>query len=233
MGMYSNHKLTIKSWAEEDRPREKMLLKGKKALSDAELLAIILGSGNRETSALGLAQQILHSVEGDLHALTRKTIADLTKFSGVGDAKAIAIVAALELGSRRQLLDIKKKPQVRSSQDAFDAISPLIRDLPHEEFWILLMDRANQIIGRERISIGGVSGTLVDAKIIFRKALEYQACGIILCHNHPSGNLKPSPADIDLTRKLRKAGDLVDVLVLDHLIITEGGYCSFADEGAL
>jgi DNA repair protein RadC len=233
MGIYSNHKLTIKSWAEEDRPREKLQLKGKKALSDAELLAIILGSGNRETSALGLAQQILHSVQGDLHALTRKSVTELTKFPGVGSAKAIAIVAALELGSRRQLLDVKKRPQVRSSQDAYEAIATLVHDLDHEEFWILLLDRANQILGRERISTGGVSGTLVDAKIIFRKALEYQASGIILCHNHPSGNLKPSQADIDLTRKLRKAGDNVDILVMDHMIIAESGYYSFADEGIL
>lgn len=225
--------LSIKSWAEEDRPREKLLLKGKSSLSDAELIAILMGSGNREMSAVALAQLILKSEEGNLHELGKCSVNDLTKFKGVGEAKAISIIAALELGRRRQLSDIREKPQLRSSSDAYDQMAPILVDLPHEEFWILLLNRANRVISRERISSGGVAGTVVDAKMIFQKALERMASSVMLFHNHPSGGLRPSQADITLTTKLKSAGKVMDIEVLDHLIISERGYYSFADEGRL
>ncbi len=233
MEKYTRDNLTIKAWAEEDRPREKLILKGKKSLSDAELLAILLGSGSREETAVGLSQRILKSADNNLNELGKCTVKELTRFKGIGEAKAITIVAALELGRRRQLSDIKERIQVRSSQDAYKAIAPILVDLPHEEFWILLLNRSNRIMCRERISIGGVSGTVVDAKLIYKKALENLASAIILCHNHPSGNLKPSQADIDITRKLKQAGKTLDIDVLDHLIIAEGGFYSFADEGLM
>lgn len=224
---------TIKSWAEEDRPREKLLLKGRQALTDAELLAILLGSGSREESAVGLSQRILQSFDQQLNELGKSSIEELKKFKGIGEAKAITIAAALELGRRRQLTDIRRKPQVKSSQDAFNAIAPLVMDLNREEFWILLLNRANRIISRERISAGGISGTVVDARILFQKALTGNACSLILFHNHPSGNLNPSQADISLTQKLKKAGETLDIAILDHLIIGESGFYSFADEGIL
>ncbi len=233
MPSYSTSSFTIKSWAEEDRPREKLLSKGKAALSDAELLAILLGSGSREETAVALAQRILNSVDNDLNELGKCSIAELKKFKGVGEAKAISIAAALEIGRRRQLSRIREKPQVACSRDAFNAIAPMLCDLPHEEFWILLLNRANRICAREQVSSGGVAGTVVDAKVVFRKAIEGQACSVILCHNHPSGNLQPSQADIKLTKKLVDAGKSIDILVLDHLIIAETGYYSFADEGLL
>ena len=233
MQNYKPSTLGIKSLAEEDRPREKLLSKGKGSLSDAELLAILLGSGSREESAVGLAQSILHSIGNNLNELGKCSVAGLKKFKGVGEAKAIAIVAAMELARRRQLSRIYEKPQVSCSQDAFNAVAPLLMDLPREEFWILLLNRANRIIGRERISQGGVAGTVVDAKVVFGAAVEGKACSIVLCHNHPSGNLNPSQADIDLTRKLKKAGETLDTMVVDHLIIGDGGYFSFADEGLI
>ncbi|MDX1942876.1 MAG: DNA repair protein RadC [Saprospiraceae bacterium] len=233
MEAYSKNNLSIKAWAEEDRPREKLLAKGKQSLSDAELLAILLGSGSRDETAVALAQRILKSVENDLNELGRRSIAELTKFKGMGEAKSIAIVAAMELGRRRQLTDIRERPQIRSSRDAYDVIAPILMDLPHEEFWILLLNRANKVMSREQISLGGVAGTVVDAKIIFRKAIEGMASSIILVHNHPSGNLQPSQQDIDLTKKLRKAGETLDISVLDHLIIAESSYFSFADENLI
>lgn len=233
MEPYSKHNLTIKSWAEEDRPREKLLAKGKQSLSDAELLAILLGSGSRDETAVGLAQRILKSVDNDLNELGRRSIAELTKFKGMGEAKSITVVAAMELGRRRQLTDVKERPQIRSSRDAWQVIAPILMDLPHEEFWILLLNRANKVMSREQISLGGVAGTVVDAKIVFRKAIEGMASSIILVHNHPSGNLQPSQQDIDLTRKLKKAGETLDIAVLDHLIIAESSYFSFADENLL
>lgn len=227
------YNLSIKAWAEEDRPREKLRSKGKQSLSDAELLAILLGSGSRSESAVGLAKRILSGVDNSLNDLGKCSLAELMKYKGIGEAKAITIAAALELGRRRQLSQVRDRPQIRSSRDAFRAIAPLLVDLPHEEFWILLLNRANRVIGRDQISLGGVTGTVVDAKVLFRKAIDGLACSIILCHNHPSGNLQPSQADIDLTKKLTQAGATLDILVLDHLIITEKGYYSFADEGHL
>ncbi len=233
MENYSYQNLTIKTWAEEDRPREKLLAKGKQTLSDAELVAILLGSGSRDETAVGLAQRILKSVDNNLNELGKRSLTELTKFKGMGDAKSITIVAALELGRRRQLTDIQERPQIRSSRDAYHIIAATLMDLPHEEFWILLLNRANKVMSREQISLGGVAGTVVDAKIVFRKAIEGMASSIILVHNHPSGNLQPSQQDIDLTKKLKKAGETLDITVFDHLIITESGYFSFADEGLI
>jgi len=229
---YTQH-IGIKAWAEADRPREKLLLKGKQYLTDAELIAILMGSGNRELSAVGLAKQVLNSKQNNLYELGKDTVADLTKFVGIGPAKAISIIAALELGRRRQLSEVRDKPVIRSSQDAYAQMAPILADLPHEEFWILLLNRGNRIIGRKKISSGGVSGTGVDAKLIFRRALEGGASSVMLFHNHPSGGLKPSQADLSLTRKLKQAGEVLDTQVLDHLIISERGYYSFADEGVL
>jgi DNA repair protein RadC len=225
--------MTIKAWAEADRPREKLLLKGKHSLSDAELVAILLGSGSRQQTAVDLAKSILQSVDNNLFELGKCTIKDLKKFNGVGEAKAISIAAALELGRRRQLSDIKTRPQVRCSADSYQAIAPLLMDLPHEEFWILLLSRRAEVIGRVQISQGGVSGTVVDAKMIFSPALEVKASSIILCHNHPSGNPNPSQADKSLTAKLVKAGESLDIFVLDHLIIAAGTYYSFADNSII
>jgi len=231
--MYTPTKLNIKSWAEEDRPREKLLNKGAQALSDTELLAILLRSGSREETAVGLAQRVLHAADNNLNELGRQPLSALTKFKGLGETKALTILAALELGRRRQLADAKDRPHVKSSRDAYNAISPIIADLPHEEFWILMLNRANRIISRERVSVGGVTGTVVDARIVFKRALDMLACSIVLCHNHPSGNLSPSQADIDLTKKMKAAGKTLDILVVDHLIISNEGYYSFGDEGLL
>lgn len=225
--------LTIKAWAEEDRPREKLRLKGKHSLSDAELLAILLGSGSREETAVGLAKRLLNGAHNNLVELGKVSLAELMTYKGIGEAKAVTIAAAMELGRRRQLSQIRERPQVRSSRDAFQGIAPILVDLPHEEFWILLLNRANRIIGRERVSHGGVSGTVVDAKIVFRKAIEHTASSVILCHNHPSGNLQPSQADIELTNKLHQAGRTLDIIVLDHLVVADAGYYSFADEGLI
>lgn len=230
---YHHAKLKIKSWAEEDRPREKLMLKGRANLSNAELLAILLGSGSTQLSAVGLAQHILNDFGQDLERLGKASVAEMKKFKGVGEAKAITILAAMELGRRRQAGLVTDRPKIKSSQDAYRVIAPKLLDLPHEEFWILLLNRSNTVTSKYRISTGGVSGTVVDAKMVFKTAVENLASSIILCHNHPSGNLQPSQADIDLTQKLKKAGVTLDCLVLDHLIIGRKGYYSFADEGML
>lgn len=221
----------ILSWAEEDRPREKLLLKGKAALSDAELIAILIGSGTRELSAVDLSKLILQSVNNNLNELAKLSINDLIKFKGIGDAKAISIAAALELGRRRKESETLKKPKVGSSADAHEVIRPYLMDLQHEQFWVLLLNRANEVIRPQQISIGGVSGTVADPKMIFKAAIENLASAIILVHNHPSGNLTPSQADKDLTKKVKEAGRTLDIPVLDHLIFSDNGYFSFADEG--
>lgn len=230
---YPLPQMTIKAWAEADRPREKLLLKGKHSLSDAELIAILLGSGSREQTAVDLAKSILQSVDNNLFELGKRSLSELMKFKGVGEAKAITIAAAMELGRRRQLSDVKDRPQIRCSADSYQAIAPLLMDLPHEEFWVLLLSRRAEVIGREQISRGGVSGTVVDAKMIFSRALEVKASSVILCHNHPSGNPDPSQADKSLTAKLVKAGEALDIFVLDHLIIAAGTYFSFADNSII
>jgi len=233
MESYTKTNFTIKKWAEEDRPREKLLIKGKHTLSDAELLAILIGSGTRGESAVELSKRILSSVDNDLNELGKKTVSEMIHFNGIGHAKAITILAAMELGRRRQLTDIAERPQIRSSRDAFNALAPLVMDLPHEEFWILLLNNANRIVGRERISVGGIRGTVVDVKLIYKKAIEKNASGLILCHNHPSGSLKPSAEDIKLTKNIISAGKTLDIRVPDHLVIGGNDYLSFADSGMM
>lgn len=223
----------ILSWAEEDRPREKLLLKGKAALSDAELIAILIGSGTRELSAVDLSKVILQKAVNNLNELAKLSIKDLMKVKGIGEAKAISIIAALELGRRRKESEGVRRALISSSRDAYEQIQPYLLDLPHEEFWLLLLNRANEVIKPVQVSQGGVSGTVADPKIIFKFAIENLSSAIILVHNHPSGNLKPSEADKELTRRLSSAGKLLEIPVLDHLIFTDGGYLSFADEGML
>ena len=233
MNLYENNHLNIKSWAEEDRPREKLLLKGKAALSDAELLGILIGTGIQNMTAVDLAKLILQSVNNDLNQLARLTVKDLSKFKGIGEAKAITIVSALEVGRRRKDSEAPKRPQITCSRDAYEVLKPHLMDLPHEEFWIILLNRANHVLKCERISSGGVSGTVADPKMIFKVALENLCSAIILAHNHPSGNLTPSQADKNLTKKLREAGAYLEVPVLDHVIFTDKAYLSFADDGLL
>jgi len=224
---------SITDWAEEDRPREKMLLKGYQSLSDAELIAILLGSGSIGVSAVSLAQEILASVENNLHELGKRSIKELQRFKGVGEAKAVSIAAALELGRRRQISDIRERPRIGTSRDAFNVIAPLLTDLHHEEFWLLLMNKACEVIARKKLSTGGSAGTVADVKLAFKIALDAHASAVIAVHNHPSGNLKPSDADVDLTRKMKEAGKILDLPLLDHLIVSERGYYSFADEGII
>jgi DNA repair protein RadC len=232
MGSYE-HKITIKAWAEEDRPREKLSQQGRRSLSDAELIAILIGSGNRNESAVELSKRILIACENDLNQLARLSISDLSRFKGIGDAKAISIIAALELGRRRKGTISADRVQVCNSIDVYEAVVSRFKDLNHEEFWIIVLNRANKITSSHLVSKGGQAGTIADPKIIFNMALENHAASLILAHNHPSGNLKPSQADLELTRKLRSAGKFLDIPVLDHLIITDQGFLSFADEGIL
>ncbi|SDL99126.1 DNA repair protein RadC [Daejeonella rubra] len=232
MGSYE-HKITIKAWAEEDRPREKLSHQGRRSLSDAELIAILIGSGNRNESAVELSKRILFGCENDLNQLARLSISELSKFKGIGEAKAISIIAALELGRRRKETISADRVQVSTSIDVYEAIVSRFKDLNHEEFWIIVLNRANKITSSHLVSKGGQAGTIADPKIIFNTALENHAASLILAHNHPSGNLKPSQADLELTRKLRSAGKFLDIPVLDHLIITDHGFLSFADEGIL
>jgi DNA repair protein RadC len=228
---YTIPPLSIKSWAEEDRPREKMLSKGKSALTDAELIAILIGSGSVDENAIELAKRILFSVNDNLSELGKRSIKELTKFKGIGEAKAITIAAAVEIGRRRQFSDKVQRDRITHSRDIYDIMLPEMIDLQYEEFWILMLNQAHHIVKKERISTGGVSGTVVDSKMVFKPAIEALTPSIILIHNHPSGNLKPSQADIDLTRKLREAGKLLDITVLDHVIVAYSGYYSFKDEG--
>ncbi len=225
--------LTIKSWSPEDRPREKMLMKGTTALSDAELIAILIGSGTPKMSAVELSKKILQLGNNNLNELAKLSIKDLTKIKGIGEAKAITIVAALELGRRRKEKDPEEKPQIISSKDAFDLLKGDMMDLPTEEFWVLLMNRAHRVIKKKRVSEGGVAGTVADPKVIFKMALEELATGIIVAHNHPSGNLQASQSDIELTKKLKEAGKFMEIQLLDHLIIANQKYLSFADEGLI
>jgi len=225
--------LNIKSWSPEDRPREKLLLKGTSALSDAELVAILIGSGTPKMSAVELSKKILQQGNNNLNELARLSVKDLMKIKGIGEAKAITIVAALELGRRRKEQDPEEKPKINSSKDAFDLLKGDMMDLPKEEFWVLLMNRANRVIKKKRVSEGGVSGTVADPKIIYKLALEELASGIIVAHNHPSGNLQASQSDMDLTRKLKEAGKFLEIQLLDHIIIASQKYLSFADEGMI
>jgi len=223
----------ILSWAEEDRPREKLMLKGRAALSDAELIAILIGSGTTDMTAVDISKTILQSVTNNLNDLAKLSVKDLSKFRGIGEAKAISIVAALEIGRRRREQDRPQRARITCSRDAYEEIRPHLMDKPHEEFWILLLNRANEVLRPVQVSAGGISGTVADPKLIFKHAIEHLASSMILVHNHPSGNTTPSQADKDLTRKLRDCGKLLDVPVLDHLIFTDRTYLSFADEGLL
>ncbi|MEZ0541621.1 RadC family protein [Fibrella arboris] len=224
---------SIKSWAEEDRPREKLMLKGTAALSDAELVAILINSGTAELSAVDVARKVLEGVGNNLHELAKRSVKELSKFRGIGEARAISIVAALELGRRRREQAPLERNRITCSRDAYLEIRPYLMDKPHEEFWVLLLNRANEVLRPVQISAGGVSGTVADPRLIFKVGLEYLASGVILAHNHPSGNLTPSQADRELTRKLKEAGRFLDIPVLDHLIVTDRTYLSFADEGIL
>ncbi len=227
-------KLSIKHWADDDKPREKLMLKGKGNLTRAELIAILIGMGNAEESAVALAQRILNSVDNNLAELSRLNVSDLMKFKGIGVAKAVSIVAALELGKRRRADDVlKEKKKIKSSQDVFDLLYAELADKMYEEFWILLLDRANQVIKKVNISEGGMAGTVADPKKIFKIALDNNASSIILAHNHPSNNMKPSANDIDLTKKIVNSGKVLEINVLDHLIIGADKYFSFADESLI
>jgi len=223
----------IKSWAEDDRPREKLMAKGRAALSDAELIAILLGSGTTNLSAVDVGMLLLKGVGNDLNALARESVKQLCRHPGIGPAKAITIVAALELGRRRKEADAAPRTTITCSRDIYTLIRPHLMDLPHEEFWVILLNRANVVMRKTAISRGGVAGTVADPKMIFKEALEQLASSIILVHNHPSGNRNPSTADIQLTKKLKEAGNFLDLPILDHLIYSDQGYYSFADEGML
>ena len=226
--------LSIKSWAEEDQPREKLLLKGKSALSDAELITILLRTGVTGSSALDIAKKIINHVNGDLNALGRLSVSDLKKLAkGLGDTKAITIVAALELSRRRQSSEVREKPMIRTSQDSYDYIYAEMADLGHEEFYVIYLNRSNKVMAHRHISSGGVSGTVADIKIILKHGIEILATSMVAVHNHPSDNVKPSQSDLELTKKLKEAAKLIDIHLLDHLIIGEKKYYSFADEGVL
>jgi DNA repair protein RadC len=221
---------SIKNWSQDDQPREKLLNKGKSALSDAELVAILIGSGNREESAVALCKRILASNHNNLSELGKRSIKQLMEFKGIGEAKAISIIAALELGRRRRGEEALDKMKITSSASVFEMMQPIIGDLQHEEFWIIYLNNSNKVIQKNQLSKGGITGTLVDVRIVLKTALEFGATGLILAHNHPSGALKPSEADKQITQKLKIAALSIDIKVLDHLIITEKAYFSFADE---
>lgn len=227
-------KISIKQWAEEDRPREKLLLKGVAALSDSELLAILIGSGNDKESAVELSKRILNKAENDLNKLGRFSVDDLVKnFRGMGYAKSVSVIAALELGKRRRESEPAQLKKIGSSKDAYELFFPLFVGLNYEETWALLLNRANHVVSTIQVSKGGISETVVDIRLILREALAHYASGIILGHNHPSGNCVPSSQDTQLTKKLKEAAQWMDISLLDHLIVCEKTYYSFADEGVI
>jgi DNA repair protein RadC len=221
--------MKITEWAESDRPREKLLEKGSSSLSDAELVAILIGSGTVSMSAVDLSRQILASVNNDLHKLSLLSIKELQKFKGIGEAKAITIVSALELGRRRKEQEAIQKPRITCSKEAYELLKSDLLYLPHEEFWIVYLNRSNFVLKKQKIGQGGMTGTIADPRIVFKAAIEHSASVIVLAHNHPSGNTNPSKADIELTAKFKECGKLLDIHVSDHLIITDNGYYSFAD----
>lgn len=224
---------SIKHWSEDDQPREKLLYKGKSILSDAELLAILIGSGSRNESAVDLSKRILQQNNNQLHQLQKQTIQQLMQFRGIGEAKAVSIVAALELAKRLQLSETKELTKIGSSANVCSLMQPVIGDLPHEEFWVLLLNNSNKVIYKLQLSKGGLTQTVVDIRLIFKTALEHLATALIIVHNHPSGQLIPSVADKDITQKIKLAGNSLDIRLLDHLIVTRSDYFSFADEGIL
>lgn len=221
----------INQWAEDDRPREKFLLKGKAALSDSELLAILIGSGSRNESAVQLCQRILATSENNLNTLGKMSVSQLMQFKGIGEAKAISIAAALELGRRRRAEEAVELKKITSSKAVFEIMQPIIGELPHEEFWVLYLNNSNKVIYKAQLSKGGITGTVVDIRLLFKMALEQNATAVLLTHNHPSGKLLASEADIQITKKIKEAGKTLEIHVLDHIIITENGYLSFQDAG--
>ena len=225
--------LKITDWAVEDRPREKMIQYGTSTLSDAELLGILISSGTKDKSAIDLGRELLALVNNNLNALGKLTIADLTKIHGIGNARAVTIAAALELGRRRKLTENPEVVQIKCSKDVADIFQPILSDLLYEEFWILFLNRSNRVISRMKLSQGGISGTVTDVRLAMKKAIECLASGIIVCHNHPSGNLNPSESDSKITQKIKEAGNLLDIQLLDHLIISDKDYYSFADNGLI
>lgn len=222
---------SIKQWAEDDKPREKLMGKGKGVLSDAELIAILIGSGSRNESAVQLSKRILASVDNNLNAIGKLSLKQLMEFKGIGEAKAITIIAALELGRRRRAEETVELKKITSSKSVFELMQPIMGELPHEEFWILYLNNSNKVIYKAQLSKGGITGTVVDIRLVFKMALEQNATSIILTHNHPSGKLLASEADIQITKKLKLAGQQLDITILDHIIITETGFYSFQDEG--
>jgi DNA repair protein RadC len=224
---------TIKNWAEDDRPREKLLLKGRQALSDAELIAILIATGTREETAVDVAKRVLALTQNNLNALGRLSVNDLKQVKGIGEAKAISIVAAMELGRRRKEEAPPQSSIINSSKSLFDLMQSYFFDLYHEEFWIVLLNRANKPIAQKCISGGGLDSTVVDVRIIMKLALEHLAVGIVLCHNHPSGKLVPSDADISITKQIKDAAKLLNIVLLDHLIFHQNDYMSFADQKLL
>lgn len=225
---------SIKNWAEEDRPREKLMLKGVSALTDSELLAIIIGSGNDKESAVELSRRILHNSDNNINNLAKLSVNDLVKrFRGIGPAKAINIISALELGRRRKLEEVPDRKKITSSKDAYSQLYPILSDLNHEETWALILDRSNKVVSNMQVSRGGISGTVVDIRLILREALNHFASGIILSHNHPSGNCTPSPQDTAITKKLKEAAKWMDIQLLDHIIVCGEQYYSYADNGII
>ncbi len=225
--------LKITDWAAGDRPREKLIEKGTSSLSDAELLGILISSGTKDKSAVDLGRELLCMANNNLNNLAKLSVSDLRKLHGIGPARAVTIAAALELGRRRKLADAQDTIQIKASKDVADIFQPLLADLSHEEFWILYLNRSNKVISKMKLSQGGVSGTVTDVRIVMKKAVELLASGIILCHNHPSGNLNPSEADSKITQKIKEAGSFMDIQLLDHLIISDKDYYSFADNGLI
>ena len=229
MNEYKSH--ALKTWAVEDRPREKGLANGIQYLTDTELLAILLGSGTKNITVVELARLMLKRAGNNLHELGKQTVGDLVKIKGVGPAKAISVLAAMELGRRRDGMHQTEKTSIKSSETVYDLFQPILGDLEHEEFWLLMLNRANRVLSKFKVSQGGLSGTVIDTRIILKKALDNLASSIIVCHNHPSGNKQPSDADVKITEKLKKASEMLEIKMLDHVIIADKSYFSFADEG--
>lgn len=223
----------IKSWAEDDRPREKLMKNGPQTLSDAELIGILFGNGTKNQSAVDLARSLLATAQNDVNVLARKSIKDLQKVNGIGPAKAITLMAALELGRRRKEIETPKYTYITSSQSAAEVFSPMMSDLNNEIFVVLFLDTKHKVLHKETISKGGIAATIVDVRIILKNALDHHATRLIIGHNHPSGNTKPSQADIDLTKKIKNAASLMDIQLLDHIIIGQNGFFSFMDEGLM
>ena len=225
--------IKITEWAVEDRPREKLMIKGAASLSEAELLGILISSGTKDKSAVDLGRELLSVVGNNLNSLGKLSVGDIKKIHGIGTARAVTIIAALELGRRRKLAEALHSQKINGSKDVAEIFQPLLADLPHEEFWILFLNRSNRIISKMKLSQGGISGTVTDVRIIMKKAIEHLASGIIVCHNHPSGNLNPSEADTQITNKIKESGKLLDIRLHDHLIISDKDYFSFTDNGLL